>query len=299
MERAISGRKQTRAALAVVAAAVLFSTGGAAIKIAAFSGLQVASIRSGIAAVTLLVWLRGRVRWSWPAVGIGAVYAATLVLFVTSTKLTTAASAIFLQSMAPLYIVVLAPVLLGERFRTRDLVFLATAAIGLAICFAGRATATATAPDPATGNLLGMMCSVTWALTLIGLRWGERRQPGTALSAVVAGNFIAFVVGLPVLWPLPATTAVDWATLAYLGIFQIACAYILLTSAVAHLPALHLSLLLLIEPVLNPIWAWLVRGENPGAWTLVGGALIVVAAAGQAVYESGVPAVAAKSTKSE
>jgi drug/metabolite transporter (DMT)-like permease len=289
MEWAIIGRKHARAVLAVVAAAVLFSTGGAAIKIDAFSGMQVASIRSGIAAAALLVWLLGRVRWSWPAVGIGAVYAATLILFVTSTKLTTAASAIFLQSIAPLYIVVLAPVLLGERFRRRDLLFLAAAAVGLAMCFAGRATATATAPDPATGNLLGIMCSVTWALTLIGLRWGERRQEGTAMSAVVAGNLIAFLAGLPLLWPLPAASAADWATLAYLGVFQIALAYILLTRAVGHLPALHLSLLLLIEPVLNPIWAWLIRGESPGAWTLLGGALIVVAAAGQAVYDARLP----------
>lgn len=283
---AIIGRKPAGAVLAVLAAAVLFSTGGAAIKVAAFSALQVASIRSGIAAVTLLLWLRGRVLWSGGVLGVAAVYAATLILFVASTKLTTAASAIFLQSTAPLYIAVLAPVLLGERFRARDLAFLTSAALGLGICFAGRGAASATAPDPATGNLLGAMCSMTWALTLIGLRWAERRHTGTAMSAVVAGNLIAFLVGLPLLWPLPAASASDWGTLAYLGVFQIAGAYILLTGAVGHLPALHTSLLLLIEPVLNPMWTWLIRGENPGAWTLMGGAIIVAAAAAQAISDA-------------
>lgn len=290
-------RTNIKAVLQIVAAAVLFSTGGAAIKTAAFSGLQMASLRSSIAALTLLLWLGGCVTWSGPVFGVGAIYAAVLTLFVASTKLTTSANAIFLQSTAPLYIAVLAPFLLGERFRRRDLGFLAAVAAGLGICLAGSVEATVTAPDPATGNLLAVICGLTWALTLIGLRWSEQRHPGTAISAVVAGNLIAFAVGLPVLWPLPAASAADWMTLGYLGVFQIACAYILLTRAVGHLPALHVSLLLLLEPVLNPMWTWLARGENPGAWTLVGGAIIIAATAGQAVYDTRTPAIATKSTK--
>jgi len=292
MLMAIIGRKDTKAVLQVIVAAVLFSTGGAAIKDVAFSGMQVASIRSGIAAAALLLWMRGRIVWSWPTLGIGAVYAATLTLFVTSTKLTTSANAIFLQSTAPLSIVLLAPLLLGERFRSRDLVFLAAVGAGLAMCFMGRFEATVTAPDPATGNLLGVICSVTWALTLIGLRWGERHGARIGISAVVVGNAMAFAVGVPFLSPLPSASAGEWATMAYLGVFQIAVAYICLTSAVAHLPALDVSLLLLLEPVLNPIWTWFVRGEEAGIWTLVGGAIIVVATAGKAMYDSRVLTVA-------
>ena len=186
--------------LQVLAAAVLFSTGGAAIKDAAFSGMQVASIRSGIAALALLLWMRGRITWSWPALGIGLVYAATLTLFVTSTKLTSSANAIFLQSAAPVYIALGAPLLLGEPYRSRDLGFMAVVGVGLAMCFVGRPGATATAPDPATGNLLGVLCSVTWALTLMGLRWGGRRDARMGISAVAAGNGMAFLAGLPFLW---------------------------------------------------------------------------------------------------
>ena len=297
MLTAIIGRKTTRAVLQVIAAALLFSTGGAAIKTAAFSGMQVASIRSGIAAAGLLFWIRGRVAWSWPTLAIGVVYAATLTLFVTSTKLTTAANAIFLQSTAPLYIVILAPLLLGERFRSRDLVFLAAVGAGLGLCFAGGPEATVTAPDPATGNLLGVICSLTWAFTLMGLRWGHRYGERIGISAVIVGNAMAFAVGLPFLWPLPSASAGEWATMAYLGVFQIAVAYIFLTSAIAHLPALDVSLLLLLEPVLNPIWTWLVRGEEPGAWTVAGGAIIIVATAGKAIYDSRISRVATKGTK--
>ncbi|MBI4886401.1 MAG: DMT family transporter [Acidobacteria bacterium] len=282
-------RRQADAVVRVVGAAVLFSTGGAAIKASALPGMDVASLRSGIAAAALLLWLRGRVQWSARTLAVGAAYAATLILFVVSTKLTTAASAIFLQSTAPLYIAILAPLLLGERLRRRDLAFLAAAGAGLTLCFAGRIDATLTAPDPATGNLLGILCSLSWALTLLGLRWLEQAQPGAAVSAVVVGNLLAFSVGLPSLWPLPAATAGDWAMLAYLGVFQIGCAYVLLTGAVDRLPALHVSLLLLVEPVLNPVWTWLVHGERPGAWTLAGGAIIIAAASAQALYDARTP----------
>jgi drug/metabolite transporter, DME family len=158
------------ARLQVLAAAVLFSTGGAGIKAGAFSAAQVSALRSGIAAVALLIWLRGRITWSWPIVGTGVLYAAILILFVAATKLTTAANAIFLQATAPLYLLALGPLVLRERFDRRDLVFLAALAVGLVFCFFGQAQPTTTAPDPATGNLLGVACGGTWALTLMALR---------------------------------------------------------------------------------------------------------------------------------
>jgi drug/metabolite transporter (DMT)-like permease len=283
MLAAISGRNRAHGVLGAVLAALLFSTGGAAIKMAAFSGMQVASIRSGIAACALFLWVRGQIVWSWPTVAVATVYAGTLTLFVTSTKLTTAANAIFLQSTAPLFIVILAPMLLGERFRPRDLLFMGALGAGLAMCFLGRPPAGATAPDPATGNLLGLLCSVTWAFTLIGLRWAERKDSRTGISAVVVGNAMAFLVGVPFLLPLPAASAGEWATLVYLGVIQIGLAYIFLTRAVAQLPALDVSLLLLLEPVLNPLWTWLIRGEEPGGWALAGGAIIVAATAARAI----------------
>jgi drug/metabolite transporter (DMT)-like permease len=245
-----------------------------------------------------------------PVLLASVVYAATLTLFVLSTKLTTAANAIFLQSTAPLYILFLAPVLLGERFRTRDVAFLGALAAGLVLCMADRASATATAPDPATGNLLGVACSMAWALTLVALRYVERdpRRAGGGMTAVLAGNAIACLAALPFAFPFPAAAPGAWATLAYLGVFQIGLAYVCLTAAMRHLPALEASLLLLLEPVLNPIWTWLVRGEAPGPWTIAGGGLILVATGTKAAWDARVPltpmmagegaSVATKATKS-
>jgi drug/metabolite transporter (DMT)-like permease len=72
----------------------------------------------------------------------------------------------------------------------------------------------------------------------------------------------------------------------YLGVFQIGVAYILLTSAMGELPALQVSLLLLLEPALNPLWAWLVRGEAPGLWALVGGMAILAASGAKAFMDA-------------
>jgi drug/metabolite transporter (DMT)-like permease len=226
------------------------------------------------------------VRFTWPIVLTGAIYAVTLTLFVNATKLTTAANAIFLQSTAPLYIVVAGPFVLGERIRRGDVVYLAGVGAGLALCFVAQPTATATAPNPQAGNLLAVLCSITWAATLIGLRWVERHTPGSSLSAVIVGNLIACLAGLPFAMPLPAASAAEWATLVYLGVVQIGVAYIFLTRALRHLPALDVSLLLLLEPVLNPLWTWIVRGENPGLWVLAGGACIVAATALKTIHDT-------------
>ena len=220
--------------------------------------------------------------------GVGAVYGATLTAFVLATKLTTAANAIFLQATAPLYLLLLSPVLLGERITRRDLLYLAGVGAGLAFCVLGRPVATSTAPNPALGNLIGVLCSIVWAFTLLGLRYLERDadRQGAAMGAVVAGNALASLAAWPFAWPLPMASASEWATILYLGVFQIALAYVFLTRAVRQLSALEVSLLLLLEPVLNPAWTWLIRGEHPGVWTIAGGAIIITVTAVKSVYEA-------------
>src|SRR5262245_37378210 len=149
-----------KARLQVLLAAILFSTGGAGIKTAAFSGVQISTLRSGIAAIVLVMLMRGRLAISWPVIRVGLVYGATLTLYVLSNNLTTAANAIFLQSTAPLYVLLLSPLLLGERFQRRNIFYLSGVAIGLVLCVIGRPAATATAPNPMLGNLLGLLCSM-------------------------------------------------------------------------------------------------------------------------------------------
>jgi drug/metabolite transporter, DME family len=269
------------ARLRVLAAAALFSSGGAAIKSVSLSGWQVASFRSAIAAVTLLLLLpEARRRPNGRVLGVGAAYAGTMVLFVLSNKLTTAASAIFLQSTAPLYVLLLSPWLLQERVRSRDLVYMAALALGLGLFFVGLDPASATAPNPLLGNVLSVLSGITWALTIMGLRaLGRTAEEGGSWGPAAAfwGNVIAAAACLGPALPVPTGRPMDWLLLGYLGVFQIALAYIFLLRGLERVRALEASLLLLLEPVLNPIWAWIVHGERPGGWSLSGGALILFA----------------------
>ena len=68
--------------------------------------------------------------------------------------------------------------------------------------------------------------------------------------------------------PVVGTTPFDWAIVAYLGVIQIGLAYVCFSIGMAGVPALEASLLLLLEPVLNPLWSWLVHDEVPNRWSL-------------------------------
>jgi drug/metabolite transporter (DMT)-like permease len=263
----------------LVAAALLFSTGGAAIKIATLSGWQIASARSAVAAVVLLLAIPDARRgWNWRMVPVAGAYAATLVLFVLANRLTTAANAIFLQSSSPLYLLLLGPILLHERIRRRDFVYMLIVAAGIALFFAGAESASATAPNPRLGNQLAAGTGLTYALMLAGLRWLSRGSGANAGIATVAlGNVLACLCALPMALPVPGISARDVAVVLYLGIVQIGLAYVLLTRGIRYVPAFEATTLLITEPAMSPFWTWLVHGETPAAWSLAGGALILAA----------------------
>jgi len=270
-----------------LAGALLFSTGGAAIKLCSFPGWQVASLRSLVAALVLwLAWPSARRGWNMRILAVGLSYAATLVLFSLANKLTTAANSIFLQSTAPLYLLVLGPWLLREPVQRRDLAFVGMIGAGLVLLLAGQDRATDIAADPALGNMLAAGAGLTWALTVMGLRFLARTSSpaeNPALKAVLAGNLIAGLAAGAVAWPMQTGSALDWGLIVYLGAAQIALAYVLVTSGLKQVTALEASLLLLLEPVLNPVWAWALHGESPGGLAVLGGGMILLATAARAV----------------
>lgn len=281
----------------MLAAGVLFSTGGAAIKACeSLTGPEIAALRSLIGAITILALLpEARRRPDRRVVLVSFAYAATLSLVAMANKLTTAANVVFLQSTAPLYVVLLGPLLLRERIARRDLVVLALIGIGMAAFFVASEAPTATASDPATGITLAAASGFTWALTVIGLRALGRGGENAAAQAAALGNLLAFAINLPaVSWQRVASAgALDWAMLGWLGVFQVGVAYALISRAVRFVPAFAATLLLMTEPAFNPVWAWLVHGEVPSTLALLGGAVICGALVGKAWLEA---RLAARST---
>jgi drug/metabolite transporter (DMT)-like permease len=193
--------------------------------------------------------------------------------------LTTSANAIFLQSTAPIYLLALGPLVLRERVRAVDVAVISVVATGAILIFVSTPRAVATAPDPVHGNLMGLASGLSWALTVSGLRWLEKREAvaGAAIITVTAGNVVAFAANLPMALPVTTFRPADVAVLLYLGVFQIGLAYAFLSRSIRHVPALESATLLMAEPALNPFWTWVVNGENPGAEAMAGGAAILAA----------------------
>lgn len=260
------------AVLAVAGAAILWSSGGLFIKLAPMPGLAVACGRSLVAGLFYLALLRPdlrKARWAT-----AAAYAACIVTFVSATKLTTAANAIFLQYTGPAYVLVLSPFLLDEPFRPLDAICVALSLAGMSLFFVGKVEA-----GQALGNALGIVSGVFFALTIVLLRRDARSGRGDALPATALGNLLAAALTLPfALQALPAMlTARGAGVLIYLGIVQLGLAYWLFIKGVRRVPAAEASLICMLEPVLNPVWVLIGFGERPGAWALAGGAIVISA----------------------
>ncbi|HOB74946.1 MAG TPA: EamA family transporter [Phycisphaerae bacterium] len=277
-------KSRVGAEIQIILAAMLFSTGGAAIKAAHFTNWQVAAFRSAVAGAALLVFLPAARRgYSLRGVLVALAFSATMILFVTANKLTTSMNTIFLQDTAPLYVLALSPVLLKERIRRSDLGFMAVIAVGLALFFVGVEPPQTTATNPFLGNILAVASGLTWALTIMGLRWlGKDGRPVESLPAVVMGNVMAALFCLPMALPVGAVRPVDWLIIVYLGVFQIGLAYVLMSRGLAGAPAFTACILLLAEPVFNPVWSFLAHGERPGRWAVAGGVLILGATVAKA-----------------
>lgn len=267
-----------RARWAALGAALLFSTGGAAIKAVSWGPLQVAGTRSLLAAGVMVVLLPSARRALDRRLAVVAcAYAVMMISFVLGNKWTTAANTIFLQSTAPLYVAVFGPKLLGEGRRPGDAMVVGAMLVGMALVALGSDATTDVATAPMWGNAVSALSGAAWAATLLGLRWLGRDGGQGAGGAVVWGNLLTAAIALPLAWPWAAIGPTDATVALWLGIVQTGMAYVLLTWAVPRLSALETTLLVMAEPVAAPVWAWAVHGEVPSPSGTLGGAVILAA----------------------
>ena len=235
--------------LLVVAAAVLWSTGGLFIKWTSLSGLELSFGRSLLAAITVAIFTRREGFGLNKVTALASLlYAGLLVLFVLATKQTTAANAIFLQYTAPVYLLIFEPLFYKEKFRSRDLIVVIACIVGMSLFFVGQLR-----PQDVIGNLLALASGLCFACYFLLLRHSTSRN-------------------------VPHMTSHDAMSVIYLGVVQIGLAYTLFTAAMARgVRSLDAGIVGYIEPVLNPIWVFVVLHERPSQWALVGGGIIVLA----------------------
>jgi len=270
------GRDQVRGAALVALAALLWSSSGLFIKVLSLGALQIAFARSLVAvpAMALVVRLRGGNPFPRPSalsLGCALAYASILILFVAATKLTTAANAIFLQFSAPIYLVFLEPWVTKRALRARDLVAVVLVLSAMGLFFLGRLAA-----GNLAGNLLAVVSGIGLALFSLTLKLQRERAPDLdPIGAIILGNLLVALFCAPLALRSFHPTLPQTEILLYLGVFQIALAYLFFNAGIRHLSATAAVVTGTLEAVLNPLWVFLGIGERPSPWALLGGLLIL------------------------
>lgn len=258
----------------VLAAALLWSTGGLFIKWIQLSAFELTFGRSLLAALVVAYFTR-REGFGLNAMTIltSLLYAGLLILFVIATKLTTATNAIFLQYTAPIYVLILEPLFYKEKFRRADLVTVAACIAGMSLFFVGKLR-----PQDVSGNLTALASGLCFAFYILLLRHPQSQRVNRA-SSVIYGNLLLVIITAPVgLAAFEHMTMQDAGSVLYLGIFQIGVAYTLFTLGMARgVRSLDAGIVGYIEPVLNPVWVFIFLGERPTRWALIGGSIIIAA----------------------
>jgi drug/metabolite transporter, DME family len=280
----------------VLIAVLLWSTGGLFIKLTTLDAYQVTFFRSLLAAITVLIITRkDGLRINAFGVLATLIYSTLLFLFVWATKHTTAANAIFLQYTAPIYILILAPFVISEKFHIRDLVTVIFCIAGMSLFFVGDLKI-----GDYQGNIAALGSGIFLGLYIMLLKHprfagrqetrDERQEKSndahlpspvsslpSPISTVIYGNFLLALLTLPSgVAAVPTITATDIFAVSFLGVFQIGIAYILFIKGVTGgTRPLDASIIGFIEPLLNPVWVFLFVGERPSNWAILGGAIIV------------------------
>ena len=266
--------------LLIVAAALLWSTGGIGIKAIDDAPLKVTFYRSLFAAAALFILFRPRVwaqrQWTSTRAFAAAIisYGACLTSFVVATKWTTAANAIFLQYAGVVWVLLLAPFVTRERMRAADAIAVGIALAGMALFFVGRFE-----PRGMSGNLMALVSSVFFAALILSLRLENR----AAESAITWGNLALAAILLPFVWSDLRLTAKSLIVLLFLGVVQIGLAYVLFVRGLKHVTATQASLTGMLEPVANPVWVFLFLGERPSLSAVFGALIVLAAIAGHTI----------------
>lgn len=267
-----SPSRQLWGVLAVVATAFLWSTAGLFIKVVDWQPFAIAGSRSLIAALVILVWLRRpHFHFSFAQVAAAVCNCATMLLFVTANKTTTAANAILLQYIAPVITAFLGAAMLKERVRPEHWGAMVVVAAGMVVLFLDKLGG-----GQVLGNLIALCSGITFSFYFVFMRM---QKDGSPLESILMSHILTALIGLGIsaFLPLPVFTPAAVAAIAALGLVQVGVSSVLFAYGIKHVSAVSANLIAVIEPVFNPVWVFLVIGELPSANAVIGGLLIVAA----------------------
>ena len=255
--------------LCVLLTGILWSLAGVFIKSLELHPLTIVFYRSLFASLFFFLFVRGR-GWtiSVPLLVSVVSYTAAISFFVWSNKLTTAANAIVLQYTAPVFVFLFVRLLFHETISKPDLRTLILGMVGVGIIYGGSAGQ----PDSA-GVMMAALSGLLFSVYMTNLRFLRGVDPG---YLTLVNNLVCWLTLLPLVHSQLALSLREGLALAVMGVVQLGIPYFLFSKGLETISLQEASLIVLIEPVLNPIWVALVVGEVPSVATLIGGGMILL-----------------------
>ncbi|POP31939.1 EamA/RhaT family transporter [Lactonifactor longoviformis] len=257
---------------ALIICALLWSTSGFALKsVTTLDSMRVSGYRCLIAAVFLIL-VQGKPRiekknkWFWTGC---VAYAVASYLIVQANALTTAANAIILQYIAPVFVCVFSVIFLHEKMRRSNFVVIGAVLIGLILFFQESLSVNMA---HTVGNIVAVMVGFVMALQAISVC--QVQNVKVVRSVVMLGSLLNFILCLPFMQHTPAPLS-DYLWILFLGIFQLGLSYSIYSWAVNYLSPLEVILIPAIEPLANPVLTLLIRGEKMTMNTIAGGIIVV------------------------
>jgi len=254
--------------LFVLIAGLLWSSGGLFIKLISLPAMQLAFFRCSIAAITFGIIFRKKILLVNKLALVNSLfYAGILITFVIATKTTTAANAIFLQSTAPIYVLIFEPIFNKTKYERINIITVAVCMVGMLLFFVGKIE-----PGHLEGNIIALFSGVAFASFFLGMK---KNDPKFQTSSIFYGNILVAIISIPFLFTLETLTTSDLWMVTFLGVFQIAIAYAFFSAGLKRIYVVEASIISMIEPVLNPVWVFIGYGEVPSITAIIGGLIIL------------------------
>jgi len=262
-------KNTNRGIIYIVIAMVLFSTGGLFIKLIDANAFTITFGRALIAGLIFLPFMEWKkIRISKSYVMLVIAYCYLCIMFVTTTKMTTAANAIILQCTAPLWLYLFYVIVKGKKITKRDLVPRIFILLGI-VAILGESDG-----GNLFGNLLALSNGIAYAFVQYNM---EKDYPFSDASVIGLNNIVlclAILVLLPQNLAFSGLTVQGWLGIIFLGVFQIGVSYLFFFKGVRLISALKASIVSLLEPILNPIFVFIFVGEMPSIVSLIGFGII-------------------------
>lgn len=259
--------KQRGGELYILATAILWSTGGLFIKLVPWNPMVINGVRSLIAAMVMMAYLRRvRLRVNRTIFLAAMSTCLTNILFVYSNKLTTAANAIVLQYTAPIFVIVFTVVFLKKKPSRAQCICTAVCFLGILLFFIDQIDG---------GGMLGNILAVLAGVTFAGVYFCNGLPGASPEDSSLLAYWINVVLCIPFLGAQPVLPTVGILALLGMGFFQLGLSYVLFSIGIRRTSSVTASLIGIIEAMLNPVWVFLVTGERPGLFALIGAVIVL------------------------